>query len=59
MDKEQAETDKYKMPLSPRAEKLVYQLAHKTELLEAENARLRVENARLVEMGNALLKGAK
>jgi peroxiredoxin family protein len=42
MNKEQAETERYKMPLSPRAEEFIYQLAHKTELLEVENKKLRV-----------------
>jgi hypothetical protein len=44
MNKEMAETEKYKKPLSPRAEEFIYQLAHKTELLEVENKKLLAEN---------------
>ena len=40
MNKEQVETEKYKMPLSPRAEEFIFKMAHKTELLEKENKRL-------------------
>jgi len=39
-DKDLIENEKYKKPLSPRAEQFIYQLAHKTELLEKENKRL-------------------
>jgi hypothetical protein len=40
MNKEQIENEKYKIPLSPRAEEFIYQMAHKTELLVADNQTL-------------------
>jgi peroxiredoxin family protein len=42
MNKEQTETEKYKKPLGSRAEEFIYQMAHKTELLEVENKRLQI-----------------
>jgi hypothetical protein len=46
-DKEQVETERYKQPLSPRAEEFIFQMAHKTELLEKQL--IGEQNARIDE----------